>query len=199
MSTECTCCKARFVKFRLLQDLSTADYRQEAKVLAYWDGENPVGEGETFYVYNLVTKTQNDEQPPENQGPSEWAYAAPAGATGYAILDDQNTIVDGGDEEEQETAEPPNYRIVEMAAATMGFATLIANLETGKAAEARLRVRSDSDDGWKDSTETATLYASPLWPSNYTLQSGTVVQWHLPPDPRFPHMVATEWACTSNL
>jgi len=114
-SSECPCCKARFIKFRLLADLSTTDYRQQAKVLAFWDGEDPTVEGVTFYVYNLVVKTENDDQPTEDQGPTEWAYAAPEGTTGYAILDEQNKIAGSG----ETVVDPPTYRIVEIPAAPL--------------------------------------------------------------------------------
>lgn len=110
MPSECACCRARFIKFRLLEDLSQGDYRQKAKVLAFWDGEDPTVEGQDFYVYNLVTETVNDEQPTEFQGPIAWAYSAPSGTTGYAILDEQNKIAQGL----SAVSDPPNYRIVEL-------------------------------------------------------------------------------------
>lgn len=109
-ASNCGCCRARFIQFKLLADLTTRDSRQQAKVLAYWEGGNPNPADGVVYVYNLRTQAANDEQPPSQQAPTEWAYAARSGATGYAVLDEQNEMPG------QAADTPPAYRIVELSA-----------------------------------------------------------------------------------
>lgn len=84
---DCGCCKARFIKFRLCDDLRTSDRRQRAEVLAYWDGENPAPDVscssvEELFVYNLARDVDT------------YYFSAPADSVGYAVLDDQ-TEIDG--------------------------------------------------------------------------------------------------------
>jgi hypothetical protein len=137
----CACCKARFIKFRLLGAITRSDYRQVAKVLAFWDGDNPEVANETFYVYNLVLTTDNDDQPTEDQGPSQWAYAADDGTTGYAILDEENKIAGLDSNSNPIVIDPPNYRIVEIPA-TVNVRRFIlrSDLEEGQTAVAEMQV-----------------------------------------------------------
>ncbi|MEX1026467.1 MAG: hypothetical protein WD049_00445 [Candidatus Paceibacterota bacterium] len=97
---DCACCKARFVKFRLTEEITRDDHRQEAQVEAFWDGDDPTPSEGSFYVYNVCCEEAYGEC-------VEWGYQGPSESVGYAVLDDQN---------ESSGAEPEEcfYRIIEL-------------------------------------------------------------------------------------
>lgn len=79
--TDCrknNCCFARFIRFKLTDDLDIETPKQKAEVLEFWQGSNPVeDDSEDFYVHNL----------PSNVG--GFCFEAEKGVVGLAILDDQ--------------------------------------------------------------------------------------------------------------
>jgi hypothetical protein len=99
----CGCCKARFIKFILCDEITAHDSRQRALVLEYWDGENPAlgaacppDDENAFYVYNMC------RQEDDYEGCLEYSFSAPKDAVGYAVLDEQTGL----------EGESCNYRIV---------------------------------------------------------------------------------------
>ena len=82
--TNCECCKARFIKFKLNAELTRSTRRQTATVVDFWDGTDPTPVEGDFFVYNLEV------------GEDQYCFEAEADSCGYAILDNQN---DSGDED----------------------------------------------------------------------------------------------------
>lgn len=71
--------KARFIKFKLSEDITCNDESEGATVLAFWNGRDPDPESTGIIVWNLASTIES----------GKYKFAAPNNSVGYAVWDEK--------------------------------------------------------------------------------------------------------------